>query len=84
MSARRASRLVGDDAEFLALRGEAQHRLHEILAEGAVDPGGAQDRVVLGLRRHGLLAQELGRAIDSREAGRIVLAVGAVGVPSKT
>ena len=31
------------------LRGQAQHRLDEILAERAVDPGGAQDDVSLGL-----------------------------------
>ena len=35
----RASRLIGDDADLVARLGEVQHRLDEILAERAVDPG---------------------------------------------
>lgn len=74
----RASRLVGDDADLVARFGEAQHRLDEVLAEGAVDPGRAQDGVVVGGGRDRPFAGELARAIGRDRAGRIVFAIGPV------
>ena len=38
--------LVGDDSQLVAALGERHHGLQEILAEGAVDPGRAQDGMV--------------------------------------
>ena len=74
----RTARLVGDDADLVARLGETQHRLDEVVAEGAVDPGRAQDGVVVRCRCDSPLAGELARAIGRDRAGRIVLAIGPV------
>ena len=68
--------LVGDDADLVAVRRQAQHGLDEIGAERAVDPGRAQDRDIVMRRQHGLFAGQLGRAIDAGRAGRVGLDVG--------
>ena len=72
-----AADLVGDHAERLTLDGEAHHRLQEIGAVNAVDPGGAQDRVSRVGGAHRGLAVGLGATVDAERCDRIVLGVGA-------
>lgn len=68
--------LVGDDAQFIALLRQSQHRQQEVLAAHAVHPTGAQDQVRDACGLDGLLACQLGRAIDVDGAGWVGLNVG--------
>jgi hypothetical protein len=73
----RGAALIVDDAQLVAFGAEAEHRAHEIIADGTVDPRGAQDHVTVetfGDRRVTLC---LARAVDRQGGDRIVLAVGA-------
>ena len=69
---------------LVARRAEPQHRRHEIRAERAVDPGGAQDHVVAVRRRDRAFAGELGAPVGADRRGRVVLAIGAIERPSNT
>ena len=70
---RRAAELVVDDAQRVALAGEAEHGRDEVPAVAAEQPGGADDRVLVGRgRRDGVLTGELGapvRALRRRRGG---------------
>ena len=77
----RIAQLVGDDADLLARLGKPQHGADEIRAEGAMDPGGAQDHAVLRARRDQKLALEFRSAIGACRAGRVVLAIGPIEPP---
>lgn len=74
----RIAPLIGDDRDLVAVTGQPQHRLDEVLAEGAVDPGRAQDEVARVGRRHGRFAGELGGAVDAERRGRVGFDIGAV------
>ncbi len=63
--------LVAHDQDLVLGRGEAQHRLDEVGAADAEEPGGADDEVALVGRRRRLLAGELGAAVG-RERRRLV------------
>ncbi len=67
--------LVGDDADLLPLLREPQHRLDEVRAIRAADPGGADHRAARIGGEHGPLPRFLGRAIDAERAGRIGLGI---------
>ncbi len=58
-----ASPLIRDDTDLVARLRETQHGLDEVLAEGTVDPGRAQDRVVRCCCGDGPLAGQFARAI---------------------
>ena len=70
---RGAADLVGDDADLVALGAEAQHRVDEVAAAGAEDPGGPHDRV----SRRGvgdlLLPAQLGQPVDRLRVDRVAL-----------
>ena len=66
--------LVGDHVDF-ARRRQIQHGAHKILAERAIDPGGAQDRVVGICRSDRLFAREFSAAVLANGAGRIIFAI---------
>src|SRR5260370_596186 len=74
----RRADLVGDDPQDWALSGEPQHRLDEIAAVRAVDPGGAQDYVVGKSAAHGLIAGLLALTVNPEGLHRIILAIGAL------
>ena len=72
----RAAELVVDHGELVARGGELEHRVDEVLAVRAEDPGGADDRVRRG--RGGLhreLARELRAPVGADRAGGRVLGV---------
>ena len=73
----RATELVGDHRELVALTRQSQHRLQEILAVDAVYPRGAKDEVVRLRLAHARFAFGLGAAIDGERRDRIVLDIGA-------
>ena len=78
----RGARLVEDNFELRLPGRQAEHRTHEILAEFAVKPGGAQDYVAAAGGLDGLFAVELGQSVDARRRTGLVLpAGGVVGVP---
>ena len=66
----RAALLVGDDLDRVALGGEPQDRVDEVLAVGAEQPRGARDRVVRVRRGDLALAGELRAAVGRARAGR--------------
>ena len=72
----RAAPLVRDDAQRLVSPGGREHRAHEILAVGRIDPARAQHRHALPCREHRLLACELGAAIDAGGVRRVGFHVG--------
>src|SRR5260370_18050499 len=72
----RRADLVGDDPQDWALSGEPQHRLDEIAAVRAVDPGGAQDYVVGKSAAHGLIAGLLALTVNPQALHRIILSIG--------
>ena len=74
-----AALLVVHDRQRVTFGAKAQHRLHEVLAVGGKDPGGAQDRVRAASHRHLAFALGLGRTIDPKRSGRVILAPGAGG-----
>ena len=67
----RAAGLVVDHGDLVALGADAAHRVDEVLAVRAEDPGGANDRAAgppaVG---HRLLAGELGAPVGALRAGR--------------
>ena len=76
--ARRRAVLIRHDRDLVAVARQAQHRFDEILAERAVDPGGAQDDVVAQLPRATACSPaSLVAPVDPERPDRIVLAVGA-------
>ena len=71
----RIALLVVDDLDRVAGAGEMQHRLDEVRAARAVEPGGAQDGVIGIGGADGGFASELGAAIGGARLGCVVLAV---------
>ena len=72
----RRADLVADDQHLVLGRGEAQHRLDEVGAADAEEPGGADDEVALVGGRGRLLAGELAAAVGGERRGLIGLDVG--------
>src|SRR6266545_924487 len=70
-----AADLVGDHLEQRPLAGQPQDRLDEVAAGVAVHPGGADQVVAAPDLAQGLLAGQLGAAVDAGRLGRVVLAV---------
>ena len=67
--------LVGDDLDLVAGGGETDHRLDEILAMGAVEPGGAQDQVARRRLPNRRFPGRLALSVDADRRDRIVFAV---------
>ena len=72
----RRADLVADDQHLAVVGGEAQHRLDEVGAADAEEPGGADDEVALVGGRGRLLAGQLGAAVGGERRGLVGLDVG--------
>ena len=71
--------LIKDNSQFALLPTEAQHRLHEVVAEAAVEPGGADDESRGVGSQDSLFASEFCPAIDGVGACGEVFGIGGVG-----
>ena len=69
--------LVVNHAQGVFFVSESQHRFDKIVAELAVQPGGADNDGVGAGAGQGALAFEFGPAIDRARRGRVLFAVGA-------
>ena len=74
----RAAMLIGHDAQFIAGRGEAQHRLEKIVTELAVDPCGAQNDVMLQVTADRILSCRFAAPIGADRTHRIAFQVRSV------
>ena len=70
--------LVEDNLELRLFGRQAEHRADEVLAEFAVEPGGAQDDMLATHAGDGLLAMELGQPVDARGRAGLLFAAGGV------
>ncbi len=68
--------LVADDEDLVLVGREAQHRLDEVAAADAEQPGGADDEVALVGGGGRLLAGQLGAAVGGERRGLVGLHVG--------
>src|ERR1700704_1614594 len=67
--------LVVHNADLRPILGEPQHRLDEVVPEGAHHPGRAQDDVSWAGYRHASLTLELAAAVDAERGDGVVLHV---------
>ena len=60
----RSSDLIGHDLQRIVRLANVQHRLDEVLAVDAEDPGNAHDEVLVQISAYRKLAFELGLTVD--------------------
>jgi len=75
--------LVVDHGQARLLARQAQHGAGKVAAARGVDPAGAQDQVATGAAQDGLLALQLGLAVDVQRAGGVVLGPGPLALAVK-
>jgi len=80
---RRLADFVGHTAQRLALFGQVAHGPGEALPVGAVQPGGADDEIVVGVAADGPFAGGLGAAVRALRIEQPVLRVGARRLPAE-
>ena len=68
--------LIRYDGERVAVGGEPQHRLYEILSIDAVDPGRPKDQMARVRGSHRPFARQLGRAVDTDRRSGVVFPIG--------
>ena len=70
--------LVEDDAQLLTLPAQTNHRLHEVVAKGGIQPRCADNHGLFTMRLHVQLAHQFRLAIDAVGTGILVLRIGRV------
>ena len=75
--------LVGHHPQTVALGGQAQHGFHEVTTVLTHHPAGAKHQVPAAGLPHGVLARQLGLAIDRQRSSGVGFLVGLRALPGK-